>query len=280
VSADANFFGPMRGNFQYALPSKYIVSLMNGSVLGTPDPRISIMIPPTPNIVNNVAGAQYSGVTPGLGYTPFATADRPYSFYGLAAVGAPSSTTAGFFLFKNTAKFPLMTYSQLQFIKAEAAFRSGDKATALTAYTNGVSLAIDFANTFAGVTTWGTPTTAVSTPQKTTYMTGVVPALATNLTLSQIMTQKYIHLFGWGFEESWTDLRRYHYTDKYGTETAQVFAGFTVPAPLAAENGGKVIYRMRPRYNSEYVWNSAELDKIGGLALDYHTKPIWITIVE
>jgi hypothetical protein len=67
-----------------------------------------------------------------------------------------------------------------------------------------------------------------------------------------------VHLFGWGFPESWTDMKRYHYTDTYGSETAQVFAGFVLP-PLAAENNGKVIYRMRPRYNSEYVWNSAEL---------------------
>ena len=39
-----------------------------------------------------------------------------------------------------------MTYSQLQFVKAEAAFKMGDQATALTAYRNGISSHIDFVN--------------------------------------------------------------------------------------------------------------------------------------
>ncbi len=278
VSGDANFFGPMRNNLQYVLPSKYIVNLMDGTLLGTPDPRIRIMIPPTPNLVNNVAGAKYSGVTPGLGYTPIPTADRPYSFYGLAAVGTPSTTTEGMFVFKNKAKFPLMTYPELQFIKAEAAFLKADKVTALAAYSKGVGAAIDFANTFAGATTWGS-VTAVTGAEKTAFITGIVPADPNTLTLSGIMCQKYVHLFGWGFPESWTDIRRYQYTKTYGTELTQVFKGFTLP-PLAAENNGKIIYRMRPRYNSEYVWNAAELDKIGALATDYHTKVLWIALPE
>jgi len=38
------------------------------------------------------------------------------------------------------------------------------------------------------------------------------------------------------------------------------------------------VQRIRPRFNSEYVWNRASLDVIGGLATDYHTKPLWITL--
>ena len=48
-------------------------------------------------------------------------------------------------------------------------------------------------------------------------------------------------------------------------------------AKLAADNGGKIVQRIRPRFNSEYVWNRPGLDAVGGLALDYHTKPLWIT---
>jgi hypothetical protein len=44
---------------------------------------------------------------------------------------------------------------------------------------------------------------------------------------------------------------------------------------LFQNNNGKLCYRIRPRYNSEYVWNVEALDKIGALALDYHTKEPW-----
>jgi hypothetical protein len=46
---------------------------------------------------------------------------------------------------------------------------------------------------------------------------------------------------------------------------------------LFPDNNGKIAQRIRARFNSEYVWNRAGLDAIGGLALDFHTKPLWIT---
>jgi hypothetical protein len=54
-----------------------------------------------------------------------------------------------------------------------------------------------------------------------------------------------------------------------------VYIGFTLPKPLATENNGKPVQRVRPRYNSEYVWNRASLDKIGGNNPDYHTYELW-----
>jgi hypothetical protein len=91
------------------------------------------------------------------------------------------------------------------------------------------------------------------------------------------MSQKYIAQWGWGHNEIWMDLRRYNYTDVDPASGMQVFPGFTPPTNLFPDNGGKIAHRIRPRFNSEYVWNRAALDKIGGLALDYHTKPLWIT---
>jgi hypothetical protein len=44
-------------------------------------------------------------------------------------------------------------------------------------------------------------------------------------------------------------------------------------------NAGNVIYRLRPRYNSEYVWNAGGLSKIqpiSGLADNYQTSMLWI----
>jgi hypothetical protein len=92
-----------------------------------------------------------------------------------------------------------------------------------------------------------------------------------------IMSQKYIAQWMWGHVELWMDMRRYHYTDVDPASGKQVFPGFTPPTNLYPDNGGKIVQRIRPRYNSEYVWNRPGLDAIGGLALDYHTKPLWIT---
>jgi hypothetical protein len=72
------------------------------------------------------------------------------------------------------------------------------------------------------------------------------------------------------------DMRRYHYTDLDPVSAIKVFRGFTPPTNLYADNAGSLVYRVRPRYNSEYVWNRAALDKIGGLATTYHTVPTWI----
>jgi len=41
------------------------------------------------------------------------------------------------------------------------------------------------------------------------------------------------------------------------------------------DNNGKLAYRLRPRFNSEYVWNRASLATFGGLDPDFHTSPVW-----
>jgi hypothetical protein len=73
------------------------------------------------------------------------------------------------------------------------------------------------------------------------------------------------------------DMRRYNYTGTDPATGQPVYPGFAPPTNLYPDNGNKVVHRIRPRFNSEYVWNRAGLEAIGGLALDYHTKPLWIT---
>jgi hypothetical protein len=88
------------------------------------------------------------------------------------------------------------------------------------------------------------------------------------------MMQKYIALYGWGFIETWVDMRRYHYTDLDPVSGQQVYREFTPPTgtDLYSRNSGKWIYRLRPRYNSEYLYNVDELNRVGAFALDYITK--------
>jgi len=91
------------------------------------------------------------------------------------------------------------------------------------------------------------------------------------------MGQKYIALWGWGWVETWVDLRRYHYTDIDPLTTQQVYKGFTLPASFFANNLNKPAYRFRPRFNSEYVWNLEALKTLGGDLPDYHTYECWFS---
>ena len=73
-------------------------------------------------------------------------------------------------------------------------------------------------------------------------------------------------------------MRRFHYSDSY--DGMPVYRDFVVPSgfDLFPDNGGKLVYRMRPRFNSEYVWNINELTRIGATTNDYHTKEMWFSM--
>jgi len=230
------------------------------------DPRLTRMLSPSPDGV-------YRGLDPNVvGFGALTAAQQPNNFFGY--VGAGGLGLPGRYLFADKARIPVMTYAELQFIKAEAALRKGDQATALAAYKNGISSHIDFVN--ARNLDAGQTPTQITAGEKTAFLAdpNIVPA---TLTLSHVMCQKFIALWGWGHNELWMDMRRYHYTDLDAVSGTQVFRGFTPPTNLFPDNGGKVAQRIRPRYNSEYVWNQAGLSAIGALATDYHTKLLWIT---
>lgn len=265
-NSDRNFWGPTRGNINSYRQTRFVVGLMNGSVFGAVDPRMSRMLAPAPD-------SQYRGLDVNVaGFGALPVSQRPNNFFGYpgtAGFGLP-----GRYLFADQAKLPIMTYAELQFIKAEAAYRMGNKALALDAYVKALSAHIDFVN--ARNQDDGQTPRQITAAEKAAFLADprVVPA---NLTLTHIMSQKYIALWAWGHVELWTDMRRYHYTDIDPASGLQVYPGFTPPTNLYVDNAGKVVQRIRPRYNSEYVWNIPALTAIGGLALDYHTKPMWIT---
>jgi hypothetical protein len=307
VSADANFWGPMRGNLTSpnVRQSKFIVGLMDGTnpVLRdatvnaqtgavTPniidpvfagqhlkDPRLPIMLAPA-------ADGQYRGVAYGGISEYTVTAQRPYNLYG-TATDASNTTAPGKYLFQNAARFPIMTYAQLQFIKAEAAYKMGSKTVALDAYNKGVNAHMDFVRAYSL-----TSERTVFDQRKTAYLANkkIMPTNSAELTLSHIMLQKYVAQWAWGFVETWSDLRRYHYTgnetggsyDEIDTDASDnVFRGFALPTDAGLQfygsNSGKPAYRVRPRYNSEYIWNVEALKRVGGLEGNYHTKEMWFS---
>lgn len=135
------------------------------------------------------------------------------------------------------------------------------------------------------------------------YVAGITES---TLTLSHIMMQKYVALWPWGALEAWTDLRKYHFDISYGgdypklgdgwTQTSinfkfdddatKVYKGFYLaPSDVEnrrgsynADNQGSPCYRVRPRYNSEYMWNKGSLEAlvpISGNAENYHCSIPW-----
>lgn len=290
VSANTNFFGPLRNNIGTRRQTKFIVGLLDGSnpVLSDPalqgqdpapqfadqhvkDPRLLAMLAPAPD-------GQYRGVSPGVGIGEWSEASmRPNTLWNTVSGNAVTPSSPRIYLFGNDEKFPLMTYAQLQFIKSEAAWIGNKKNVALEAYTNAVNAHMDFAAQYVT-----DPNAFNERRAKYSSSETMMPTAVENLTLSKIMLQKYIALWGWGFLDTWSDMRRYHYDLDAngmddGDESNDVFQGFMLPEELYITNQDKPAYRARPRFNSEYMWNKEALEAIGGFNDDYHTYEMWFS---
>ena len=131
---------------------------------------------------------------------------------------------------------------------------------------------------------------------------------AENLTMSHIMLQKYVALYPWGSPEIWVDMRKNFYDVEYTGEypyggngwdakevkqkrdddpTKAFFGYYLAPANFADYRGtysqtknleGSPCFRIRPRYNSEYMWNVPGLKAlrpIQGTAVYYHCSIPW-----
>jgi len=282
-SAESNPFGPTFGlitstattSITMGRVTQPIVSLLSGGVRGTPtkpdtlksntlgtttskDPRLMRMMAPSPDSV-------YRGVIPTQG--DINTVKRIPHVLGSVAAPYP-----GKYIFADKARFVLMTYSQLQFAKAEALFVQNKKAEAYAAYIKGIDGHMDFVNRY-GLTMGTTTAPAITPSQITAYKTSSeVAQTAADLTIADIMGQKFIAQWGWAGLEQWCDLRKYHY-DPNVFRTYYQLTG----SEIHTNNGGKLAYRFRPRYNSEYVWNKDELARWGGLDISYHTYELWFS---
>ena len=261
ISTNAlNFYGPTRNNLATYRAGKYLIDMMNGtSFFSTVDPRRAYLF-------HASTDEQFRGLPANNGLTGFTTTTQPWNFWGFNSTAAPAGgiDTGARTFFKNDSPFPILTYGWLQFVKAEAAFKKGDMATAKSAYINGINGSFDLllGNGYTGYS-------PIAATARTNYINdaSVTPA---NLTLSHIMLEKYVSLWPYGMEEVWVDLRKYQYDPA-------VFVNYAPVASLYPDNSGKLVQRARPRYNSEYLWNVGELQKIGALALDYHTIPVWFS---
>lgn len=177
---------------RYARPSQYYVNLMNGNATGAYpglfDPRL-------PKVVDNGGAATYIG-------RPVGTQDNEQGA-NLTNVDITTNTYYG----QRTSPIPVITYAEVQFIAAEAYFKNGDKPDAYTAYLNGIK---------GSMMKWGVAATDMNI-----YINNpLISKGSANLTLSDIMLQKYVALFLQ--METWTDMRRYQYD-------TSIYKGLTKP---------------------------------------------------
>ncbi|MGI8582337.1 MAG: SusD/RagB family nutrient-binding outer membrane lipoprotein [Chitinophagaceae bacterium] len=297
---DTNPFGPARGNFNTIKKSRFITHLLDGTTFLTPsggptpaavppgnrDPRLRSML--TISADTSTPSANMSPHNGGYRYNVLATSgggDFETDFRKRVSVVYADSTPtntggaifakAGKYVFQNSAPGTLMGYHELQFIKAEAAHRKGNKSLAYTAYINGINAHFDFVNTYSTLSGNTPPITAA---QRTQYFaTPAVKSTSNALTLTDIMLQKYIGDWAWNPYESWADVRRYHYFDIDPETGDQVYRTFVIPFYSLNNLGPKPAYRFLPTTFSEFDWNEQEIRKIGGFNQDYHTYEMWFT---
>ena len=266
TSTNANFFGPLRNNLSSFRQTNLIVGLLNGSLTGKLD---TLVDPRRNNMITASLDGIFRGVLPAAGDpgTLKLKNQIPYP-YGTISVDNPP-VIPNKYLFKDNAGYPIMTFAEMQFIKAEAALRDNNQILALEAYRKGILAHIEFVSNLGP---------AITNTKRDAYMASAAVVQSPGLlTLKDVMLQKFIATWGYNFVETWSDLRKYNYNlgDSKGNNPYLNF--FVFPPSFFSDNGGKPAQRYRPRYNSEYIWNLAALKKVGGDQPDYHTYKMWFS---
>lgn len=239
------------------------------------------------------------------------------SYYGRTAVSSYSGAVndgIGRWIYRDDAPYILTTCAEIKFCLAEAYWKMGNKDAAFTAWKDGVKADMDFTVKYLYPGKEGSPTggdkitKGVFNAAAADYLAGpyVAQLPMADFSLSHIMMQKWVALYPWGAPEAWVDMRKYQYDIKYtgdyptmnngwtattldqkwDTDPTKVYKGlYLEPAQVQLRKGsynikneGSPSYRIRPRFNSEYMWNLGSLDAlkpIPGTADNYHTSIPW-----
>ena len=222
---------------------------------GIEDPRMALMVNKIPTGAN--AGQYSKAVDLETANTTPTTTDLDYR------------NPVGSFFVKKNSRFAFMSFSELKFIEAEAAFRSNAKGRALTAYKDAIKAHMDKMGIDATVRNNFLASAAVAQTEAT-------------LTLSHIMMQKYIVMFQ--NPEAWTDMRKCDYCLNANgdyDEAAGVYKGFKKPKYVHVNfSGAKDWIR---RFQTAYIerdYNTDNVRAIGGLDPTYTARPVWWDIKE
>jgi hypothetical protein len=251
-----NIFGVTRANFGTATFSSNIIKYLNGATFsGVVDPRFGVLTPSTS-----------LGVDPGRGTTTTANL-------------TPGSTTItdfyGSWYARDLGYFEAITYHEVKFIEAEAAFLAGDKTRALAALREGIRAHMAKVGGGGSFSPPAVTFPVILSGQISAYLaSAAVPQTEAALTLRSIMEQKYIAMFL--NPDSWSDLRRYDFrSDLYVNFLYPTYGSSTTP-PLANRAFPR---RLLPGATEVTVNPNA----VAGLYTeagatsdpDYVTKPLW-----
>lgn len=254
VSSTSNFFGVLRANLANSFTqSDYITEILTGTIPNynnsgaveglsayqmvtdatTLDPR-SILLLGTADTMqvdqSKIVNGTYKFVGTKMNNTVAC------NLWGLTKTPTATTSGTGRWLYRDDAPWPLSSYAEIQFIKAEALFLENKKSESLDAFKKAVAGHMDFVKRLI------VPGTLVknSSNQQTSVIGDKISAarfteLASeylnskfvnnmplaDFTLSNIMMQKYVALFPWSLD-TWNDLRRYHYDLVLGTDGVPV----------------------------------------------------------
>lgn len=192
------------GNFTTNFSATFI-NLMNGTIQGVVDPRL-----PLHAFKTAAADSVYYGMPPGTASGANVRYNNGTVFFG--------------WQFAQNAPLQMLTYSECKFIEAEARIlQNGGVPTpaAYAAYQEGIR---------ANMAKIG-----VATADINAFLSHPsIDVGADNLTLSNVITEKYKALFL--NPEAWNDLRRYDYSDT-------ILPGLALPANHNPDLGGQWIQR-------------------------------------
>ncbi|WP_205508415.1 SusD/RagB family nutrient-binding outer membrane lipoprotein [Longitalea arenae] len=191
--------------------SEQFIDAMNGKTYGVFDPRLPLM-------TDTTKYGDYRGTPNGKGR----------SGSGVSFEETYINLT-GFYSSSNSPVF-IITYDELKFIEAEAAFRANNKPRAYAAYLEGINANMNKMK--------------VAAANRDAYVNHASVSVGeTNLTLDHIFKEKYKALFL--NPESWNDARRYNYQYKDFTLPLNAVAGnfirrMVYPSVETSRNGANV----------------------------------------
>lgn len=167
-------------------------------------------------LVNQLNGKTYTALDPRLPKITDPTITGTYvgTVNGQGNVGAPNTVKDEVYISLNspltgeTSPLLIVTFAEMKFVEAEAAFRAGDKARSYAAYLAGIKANMD--------------KFAVAAAARDAYIANpIVSVGAAALTLDLIFKEKYVVTYL--NPEAWNDARRFDYKYK----------GFTLPVGAA-----------------------------------------------